>query len=70
MTHKYREKTPTGYLCTKYGCKFSSADVCKKRAENNLDDTCQACTGLTTVKTAKHSSIHLGTRSMRSKKAA
>ena len=70
MSHKYREKTSEGFLCTKYGCKFISPDFCKKRAESNIDEICQACTGIEAVKTTKHSSINFSTKSMKGKKAA
>lgn len=72
MAHKFREKTAAGFLCTKYECKFSNPDFCRKRAENNVDDTCQLCTEIAAIPTTKtkHSSIVYSTKSMNSKKAA
>jgi hypothetical protein len=72
MAHKFREKSSSGFLCTKYGCKFSDPDFCKRRAENNIDDTCQACTEIQAISTSKskHSNIVFSTKSMNSKKVA
>jgi hypothetical protein len=70
MKHIYREKTPTGFLCTKYGCKFNNPDFCKKRAENNIDDICLMCTGIEPIEKVKHSNVQFSTRGMNKKRAA
>ncbi len=70
MTHKYREKTVLGFFCTKYGCGFNNPDFCRKRAENNVDEICQMCTGLEPVAKVKHTSLEFSTRSMNRKRAA
>ena len=68
--HKYREKTATGFICTKYKCSFSNPEFCKMRAESNIDDTCRTCTGIEAVTATKHTSINFSTKSMNRKKAA
>ena len=72
MKHKYREKTSTGFFCTKYGCKFNDPDFCKKRAENDVDDMCQLCTGIEPIEKVKgkHSNLEFSTKGMNRKKAA
>jgi hypothetical protein len=71
MKLKYREKTEGGFLCTKYGCEFNNADFCKKRAENNIDEICQACTGIAALEKVKGSKkLEFSTRSMNRKRAA
>jgi hypothetical protein len=70
MKHKYREKTATGFFCTKYGCIFNNPDFCKKRAENNIDDICQLCTGIEPVEKVKHSNLEFSTKGMNRKRAA
>ncbi len=70
MKLKYREKTSAGYFCTKYGCGFSDPDFCKKRAENNIDEICLLCTGLTPVEKTKSSKLEFSTKGMNKKRAA
>ena len=65
----YREKRKGGYYCNRYGCNFTDPDFCRKRAENNVDDNCLACTGLKPVEKRRTSSIEYCTKSM-NKKAA
>ncbi len=70
MTHKFREKIPSGFLCIKYECKFNNPDFCKKRAENNIDEICLACTGIDPVEKSKSSKLEFSTRGMNKKRAA
>ncbi len=70
MKLKYREKTALGFFCTKYGCGFNNADFCKKRAENNIDQICQLCTGIEPVEKAKSSKLEFSTKGMNKKRAA
>jgi hypothetical protein len=69
MKPKFREKTDTGYLCTRYDCKFTSPDFCKKRAEINIAE-CLACTGTEPEKKRKSSNLEFCVKRMKSKQAA
>jgi hypothetical protein len=66
----YREEIERGYLCTKYGCKFNDPDFCKKRAENNVDEICQICTGIEPTDKGKTSNLQFSTKGMNKRRAA
>jgi len=70
MKNKYREKISMGYLCTKYGCKFNDPDFCKRRAENNVDEICQICTGIEPTEKVRGSNLQFSTKGMNKKRAA
>jgi len=70
MKLKYREKTPIGFFCKKYGCEFNNPDFCKKRAENNIDDICQMCTGIAPIEKTRSSNLEFSTKGMNKKRAA
>jgi len=70
MTHKYREKTTKGFLCTRYNCEFNNPDFCRKRAENNIDDMCQICTGIEPIEKVRSTNLEFSTKGMNRKRAA
>jgi hypothetical protein len=71
MKYKFREKTPNGFFCMKYGCSFGDPEFCKKRAQGNIDKICQTCTGIEgETKKGKSSSLEFSTKGMNRRKAA
>ncbi|MEW6585950.1 MAG: hypothetical protein AB1442_10125 [Nitrospirota bacterium] len=70
MKYKYRTKTGAGFICERYECRFTDPEFCRKRAENDIDDICQLCTGIAAVPKTKSSNLEFSTRGMNKKRAA